>query len=106
MGKHGSTHLDGNISFVCDAWKNTPLRVCRPDASILLWVDCSAMGWDTAAYHAAMRNAGIEPDPGHYYFMDNHHIGAYQGPQTHFRLNIGAPRAIVEEAIRRLKTVL
>ena len=100
------SYLEGNISFVCDALQDTPFKVCRPEASILMWIDCSAMGWDTAAYHAAMAKAKITPDPGHYYFMDNHHIGAYTGPQTHFRMNIGAPRAILAEAVKRLKTIL
>jgi len=99
-------YLNDNVAFVMQALADTPFRISRPEASILLWVDCSAMGWDTPAYYAAMQQAGIRPDPGHYYFMDNHHIGDYNGPQTHFRMNIGAPRSILAEAVRRLKTIL
>ena len=60
---------------------------------------------DTATYQRAMKSAGILPDPGHYYFMDNHKIDAYTGPQTHFRLNIAAPRPLLAEAIRRIQSI-
>jgi len=98
-------YLETNITFVLDAIADTPFRVCRPEASILLWVDCSAMGWDTAAYQTAMHKAGILPDPGHYYFMDNTKIGAYAGVQTHFRMNIAAPQPLLAEAVRRLRSI-
>jgi len=52
-----------------------------------------------------MNAAGIQPDPGHYYFMDNTKIDGYTGPQTHFRLNIGTPRSILTEALARMKTL-
>ena len=99
-------YLDGNISVVLEGLRDTPFRAYRPEASILMWIDASAMGWDTPAYHRAMKEAGIQPDPGHYYFMDNAKIGAYQGVQSHFRLNIGAPRSIVEEAVQRLRSIV
>ena len=46
------------------------------------------------------------PDPGHYYWMDNHKIDAYTGLQDHIRINIGAPRATLKEALDRLKKAL
>ena len=98
-------YLDGNISVVMEGLKNTPFKAYRPEASILMWIGCGAMGWDTAAYHRAMRKAGLQPDPGHYYFMDNSRIGAYSGMQSHFRLNIGAPRSTIAEAVRRLQSI-
>lgn len=98
-------YLDGNITCVLDALQDTPLRTCRPEASILMWVDIRAMQWDTAAYRRAMNAAGIQPDPGHYYFMDNHKIDGYTGAQTHFRLNIATPRSILNEALSRMKTL-
>lgn len=68
-------YLDGNITYVLEELKDTPFRAYRPESSILMWIDCSAMEWDTPAYHRAMQAAGLQPDPGHYYFMDNHHTG-------------------------------
>lgn len=98
------SYLEGNIAFVQEALRGTPLRVRHPEASILLWVDCSDLSWDTRTYMQKMETAGILPDPGHYYFMDNHAIGSYIGMQSHFRINIATHRENLAEAIRRLKT--
>ena len=99
-------YLDGNIRFALEALANTKLKLRHPEASILLWADCSELSWDTATYTQKMAAAGILPDPGHYYFMDNHAIGSYTGMQTHFRINIATPRTNLAEAIRRLRTCL
>ena len=99
-------YLDENISIVLEGLKDTPFKAYRPEASILMWIDCSAMGWDTPAYHKAMNAAGILPDPGHYYFMDKSKIDSYSGMQSHFRLNIGAPRSTIEEAVRRIRSIV
>lgn len=99
-------YLDGNIRFVLDALKDTELKLRHPEASILLWADCSALDWDTSTYTQKMEQAGILPDPGHYYFMDNHAIGSYTGMQSHFRINIATPRKNLAEAIRRLQSCL
>ena len=49
-----------------------------------------------------MRNeAHILPDPGHYY--DRYEIEGYKGPQHHFRLNIGMPRSLLEQAMSGLR---
>ena len=98
-------YLDENISVVLDGLQGTRFKAYRPEASILMWIDCREMGWDTAAYHRAMEEAGIQPDPGHYYFMDNSKIDGYSGMQSHFRLNIGAPRSTIEEAVRRIRSI-
>jgi len=98
-------YLDGNISIVLEGLKDTPFKAYRPEASILMWIDCSAMGWDTAAYHRAMQAAGILPDPGHYYFMDRSRINTYSGMQSHFRLNIGTPRSILEKAVQGIRSI-
>ena len=97
-------YLSGNAELVLTELNGTPLKARRPEASILMWVDCRAMGWDTAEYNRRMEKAGILPDPGHYYFMDNHRIGDYQGMQSHFRMNIAMPRQLLAEALRRLKS--
>lgn len=99
-------YLDGNISYAMDALSTTPFKICRPEASILLWIDCSAMNWSTAEYNAVMSRAKILPDPGHYYFMDNSKIDTFTGKQTHFRINIATPRSRLEDAITRLKNAL
>lgn len=100
------SYLEGNIDLVLEELRETPLKTYRPEASILMWINCEALGWDTAAYTEKMQNAGILPDPGHYYFMDNHAIGSYSGSQSHFRINIAMPREKLREALRRLKNCL
>ena len=100
------SYLEGNISLVLKELQGTPLKAYRPEASILMWVDCSDLHWDTAAYNQKMERAGILPDPGHYYFMDNHAIGSYTGLQSHFRINIAMPREKLRVALKQLKTCL
>lgn len=97
------SYLSDNIDIVIRELADTPLKVCRPEASILMWVDCSNLGWDTAQLYQFMAETGVSFEPGHYFFMDNHHIDAYTGPQTHFRMNIGAHRQLLIEALARIK---
>ena len=99
-------YLQANIDFVCEELKGTPLKAYKPESTILMWIDCSALNLTTEKYNELMKKAGIMPDPGHYYWMDNHKIDAYKGLQDHIRINIGAPRATLKEAIDRLKKAL
>lgn len=99
-------YLQGNIDFVCKELEGTPLKAYKPESTILMWIDCSALKLTTEKYNELMKKAGIMPDPGHYYWMDNHKIDAYKGLQDHIRINIGAPRATLKEALNRLKSVL
>ncbi|MBO5852099.1 MAG: hypothetical protein J6R29_07185 [Clostridia bacterium] len=71
-----------------------------------MWIDCSALNLTTEKYNELMKKAGIMPDPGHYYWMNNHKIDAYKGLQDHIRINIAAPRSVLKEALDRLKSVL
>lgn len=99
-------YLQGNVALVLEELRETPLEAYAPEASILMWIGCEALGWDTAVYTERMNAAGILPDPGHYYFMDNHAIGEYRGPQSHFRINVAMPREKLREALRRLKSCI
>lgn len=99
-------YLQGNVALVLEELRETPLEAYAPEASILMWIGCKALGWDTAVYTERMNGAGILPDPGHYYFMDNHAIGEYRGPQSHFRINVAMPREKLREALRRLKSCI
>ena len=99
-------YLQGNVALVLRELSGTPLKARAPEASILMWINCEAMGWDTASYNRLMSKAGILPDPGHYYFMDNHAIDSYTGIQSHFRINIAMPAALLKEALERLKSCL
>lgn len=96
-------YLDGNADMVIRELEGTPLKVRKPEASILMWVDCAELGWNTDALYRFAEGIGIQVDPGHYYFMDNHHIEDYTGPQSHFRMNIGTHREVLADALTRIK---
>ena len=97
--------LEANADLMLHYLDGLPVTACRPEASFLLWVDCSRLHLDTASLQALLAEAGIAADPGHYY--DTCDIHGYTGPQHHFRLAFGMPRALLEPAMARLrKTIL
>ena len=95
------SYLDRNIDLAMDYLSGTPLEVCRPEASFLLWVDCSRYHLNTAQLAGKLARAGIIADPGHYY--DTWHIAGYEGIQHHFRLSIGMPKQLLEPALANLR---
>ena len=94
-------YLNKNIDLAMDYLKDLPLKVLRPEASFLLWADCSAYDLNTAQLAEKLARAGVSADPGHYY--DTWHIAGYEGLQHHFRLAIGMPRQLLEPALERLR---
>ena len=95
------SYLESNIDMAMEYLKDLPVKVCRPEASFLIWVDCSQLKWDTDTLARKLAEAGISADPGHYY--DTWHIAGYTGVQHHFRLAIGMPKALLEPALMRLR---
>ena len=96
-------YLNKNIDLAMEYLKDTPLKLCRPEASFLLWIDCSELNLNTAELADKLALAGISADPGHYY--DTWHIAGYEGPQHHFRLAIGMPEALLEPALDKLRKI-
>lgn len=97
-------YLNKNIDLAMDYLAGLPLKVIRPEASFLLWADCSEYGFNTRQLAETLAKAGISADPGHYY--DTCKIAGYEGVQHHFRLAIGMPRQLLEPALDRLRKVL
>lgn len=96
------TYLEGNIGTALEMLDGLPLRAVRPEGTMLLWVDCEALGMDTAAFWEFMKNrAHIQVDPGHYY--DTADIGSYTGPQHHFRMKLAMPRRLLRYALGNLR---
>lgn len=93
-------HLSGNAAFLEDAVRTrlSPLRLRRPEATYLAWIDCLGLGLD---------EAGIER-----FFAKDAKIGLNRGgmfgtPGTGWmRLNFGTSRALVEEAVERIEGAL
>jgi cystathionine beta-lyase len=98
------TYLEGNADMMIEYLKDLPVTVCRPEASFLLWVDCSQLKLNTAELYKTLLAAGITADPGHYYDMAE--IAGYEGLQHHFRLAFGMPRQQLEPVMEKLRKVL
>ena len=90
------TYIQGNIDYV-DAFicEHTPkIRVIRPQASYLLWLDCRAMG--------LTQEALVD------FFVDKAHLALNDGTGfgvegTGFmRLNVASPRSVIAQAMRQL----
>ena len=60
-------YLDKNISLAMEYLQGTALKICRPEASFLLWADCSEYHLNTQELAEKLARAGISADPGHYY---------------------------------------
>ncbi len=97
-------YLNGNIDLALDYLKDLPVKCVRPEASFLLWVDCSALDLDTQGLNELFAKAKISADPGHYY--DMFQIAGYTGKQHHFRLSVAMPRCQLETAMKNLRKVL
>lgn len=95
---HLLAYLSGNIAYVDQTLKtDTPrIKACIPQASYLIWLDCRDLNLDDEAlklFFIKEARLGLNPGPS---------FGA--GGSGFMRLNIGCPRATVEEAMARLRT--
>ena len=89
-------YVEENIDFVC-CWcaeRMPQIRVWRPQASFLVWMDCRGLGLDRDALtDLFVRRARLALND-----------GAMFGPggEGFMRLNVGTPRTVLREAMRRL----
>ena len=97
-------YLQKNIDLTMEYLADLPVKVRRPEASFLLWVDCRELDLNTAELNDLLSRAGIAADPGHYYDTDQIHN--YTGKQHHFRLAVAMPRSILEKAMKNLRNIL
>ncbi|HET9125263.1 MAG TPA: MalY/PatB family protein [Solirubrobacteraceae bacterium] len=74
------------------------VRVLPADSLYLAWMDCRGLGMDAAALeHFMLTRARLWLDRGQKFGLEGH---------GYMRVNLGCPRATVEEAIARLTTAL
>lgn len=74
------------------------IKVLPADALYLAWMDCRALGMDASALDKFMlTKARLWLDKGQKFGMEGH---------GYMRVNLGCPRATVDEAIRRLTAVV
>jgi cysteine-S-conjugate beta-lyase len=93
-------YLRGNHTHFAQAVNGatSKLRVLPADALYLAWMDCRGLGMDAASLNRFMlTEARLWLDKGPKFGLEGH---------GYMRVNLGCPRATVDEAIRRLIAVL
>lgn len=91
-------HIEGNIDYV-EAFlsENIPaIKLIKPEASFLVWLDCSAMGLK----HEELIKLMV--DEAHLAMNDGAMFGI--GGEQHLRLNVGTQRSVLEQAMQQLKS--
>jgi cystathionine beta-lyase len=93
-------YIEENIDFVAEYMEqNIPaIKVVKPQASYLVWLDFSALGLS----HEAMVDMVV--NRAHLAMNDGAMFGE-QGKQ-HLRMNVGMPRAILKTALSQLKSAV
>lgn len=94
------SYIESNIDFVDEYLKaNIPeVKITKPQASYLVWMDFSALGLK----HEALVNMLI--NKAHLAMNDGAMFGV-QGEQ-HMRLNVGTTRAVLKQALEQLKEAI
>ena len=93
-------YVEQNIDFVSDYLQQhiPAIRALRPQASFLVWLDCRALGLN----HEALVDL----------FVNRAHLalngGEMFGPggQGFMRMNVGAPRSVLHQALEQLKAAV
>jgi len=90
-------YVKGNVDFVCDFLKEhiPGIVPVRPRASFLIWLDCRGLGLG----HDALIDLFV--NRARLAFNDGEAFGP--GGEGHMRMNVGAPRSLVSEAMHRLE---
>ncbi len=93
-------YIEQNIDFVAEYLaKNIPaVRVMKPQASYLVWLDFSALGLS----HEDMLDMVV--NRAHLAMNDGAMFG--EEGRHHFRMNVGVPRSILEKALSQLKSAV
>ena len=93
------TYIEANIEWVCDFLeKHLPnIKVMRPEASYLIWLDCSAYGEDDQTLYDKLRAAKVELSAGIQYGDEGH---------LKMRLNVACPKSVLMEGLNRMYLAL
>jgi cystathionine beta-lyase len=93
-------YLAGNLTFLQDYLKShlPMIRVISPQATYLIWLDCSELGMNPADLRSFMiRDAGLGLNDGPQFGKEG------EGFQ---RINIACPRQVLSEALVKLHTAI
>lgn len=93
-------YLRDTRDFVADYLRTQlpQIRMIAPEGTYLLWLDCRALGMNDAQLrHFMVQEAGVGMSPGTLF-------GA--GGEGYMRMNIGAPRHVIADALVQLRQAL
>jgi cystathionine beta-lyase len=93
-------YIQGNIEFVEDFCREhiPQVRPLRPQASFLVWLDCRRLGLDREGLNRLfIDGAGLALNDGEMFSP---------GGEGFMRLNVGTSRAVLKDALERLRSVI
>ena len=92
-------YIDANIDLTVQFLEeNLPkIKIMRPEASYLIWVDCSAYAEDDQVLYDTLRAAKVELSAGFKYGEEGH---------LKMRINVACPRALLLEGLTRMHAAL
>ena len=88
-------YIEDNIEFTLQfLTDNLPkIKVMRPEASYLIWLDCSAYSENDQQLYDALRAAKVELSAGYKYGSEGH---------SKMRINVACPRMLLETGLARM----
>lgn len=92
-------YIDANIDVTVQFLEaHLPkIKIMRPEASYLIWVDCSAYAQDDQVLYDTLRAAKVELSAGFKYGQEGH---------LKMRINVACPRAFLLEGLTRMHAAL
>lgn len=92
-------YIEKNIDFTLQylATHLPDIKVMRPEASYLVWLDCSAYADDDKLLYDKLREAKVELNSGIQYGNEGH---------LKLRINVACPQSILAEGLNRVKQAL
>ena len=92
-------YIENNIEITLEflAGHLPDIKVMRPEASYLIWLDCSAYGDDDQALYDKLRAAKVELNAGIKYGNEGH---------LKMRLNVACPKSLLIEGLNRIHSAL
>lgn len=93
------TYIEANIDLTLQFLEEhlPKIKVMRPEASYLIWLDCSAYAQDDQMLYDKLRAAKVELSAGIKYGGEGH---------LKMRLNVACPKALLIEGLSRMQTAL
>ena len=92
-------YIEANIELTISFLKQhlPDIKIMRPEASYLIWLDCLAYGDDDQALYDKLREAKVELNAGIKYGAEGH---------LKMRLNVACPEALLREGLNRIYEAL